>query len=514
MSQPQRTLLESNEIAEFKRIEQQLARAGAHFIHPTRLATIAPEFRVSSPESAAILFGGMNEESRHLLLRRYLRVEVEQSLTRQMSAHPDWPRERALGAAMREAVWSAFAPDGAVAGRDQGTAIRSLQNPVRRLLSDGEGIDAFVVMAAARESKRNEAYYGTVASSLVAQKFAPVSKSETARADGPEHDEALGAALVWSSTASPIALGVESLRSEPVRKRYPSGLTVAEYSQLSPAVRHELAVSVITERYAHQLSELEVFGPRGLESDERRRLAGMLAATEAIAGRAAASRRRAEIDGPDPSAVVLGYNPSIGHPPWSAADIVAVRKASERNRLAFECAADVTSRTPPAPDLAAHFEMGRGRILDQSELAEVRRIARNARTENGLPWPMHPALIASYGQRELGRPVLPGDWLRLKPNDRVRVLSRCLEDLMPGSLSTVERMVSNDDLARYGLSYDWRRERALVVALEVAMTGKGTTGASLAAVLVREAERRASEMETGLTDTPRRQRANEMTLAP
>ena len=104
--------------------------------------------------------------------------------------------------------------------------------------------------------------------------------------------------------------------------------------------------------------------------------------------------------------------------------------------------------------------------------------------------------------------------MRLKPNDRVQVLSRCLEDLMPGSLSTVERLVSNDDLARYGLSYDWRRERALVVALEVAMTGKGTTGASLAAVLVWEAERRASKMETGLTDTPRRQRANEMTLAP
>jgi hypothetical protein len=127
---------------------------------------------------------------------------------------------------------------------------------------------------------------------------------------------------------------------------------------------------------------------------------------------------------------------------------------------------------------------------------------------------MHPALIAAYGQRELGRPVLPGDWLRLKPNDRVRVLSRCLEDLMPGSLSTVERLVSNDDLARYGLSYEWRRVRALVVALEVAMTGKGTTGVSLGAVLVREAERRASEMETGLTDTPRRQRANEMTLVP
>lgn len=372
MSQPQRTLLESNEIAEFKRIEQRLARAGAHFIHPTRLATIAPEFRVSSPESAAILFGGMNEESRHLLLRRYLRVEVEQSLTRQMAAHPDWPRERALGVAMREAVWSAFAPDGAVAGRDQGTAIRTLQNPVRRLLSDGEGIDAFVVNAAARESKRNEAYYGTVASSLVAQKFAPVSKSETARADGPEHDEALGAALVWSSTASPIALGVESLRSEPVRKHYPSGLTVAEYSQLSPAVRHELAVSVITERYAHQLSELEVFGPRGLESDERRRLAGMLAATEAIAGRAAASRRRAEIDGPDPSAVVLGYNPSIGHPLLTSLPYERRQSATDLHSNALPTFLPVRRQRPTLPPTSKWAAAGYSIRASSPRSAELR----------------------------------------------------------------------------------------------------------------------------------------------
>lgn len=514
MKRSGRTPLTASESAELAHVEQRLWRAGAQFLHPTRLATIAPEFAVSSPESAAILFASLTDETRQLLLRRYLRVEVEHAIGRQTASHPDWPRERALGAAMRETVWSAFAPDGAAVGASQSTTIRAMQNPIRRLLSDGEGLDAFVVLAAAGESKRNEAYYGVTASNLVAQTLAPARAAEIARAQGPEHDGALGAALVWSSAASPIALGVESLRSAAVRQHFPDGLTLAEYAQLDPAVRHELAVAVVSERYAHQLAELAAFGPRNLEPDEQQRLAGMLAVTEAVAGREAASRRRAEIDGPDGTATVLAYNPSIGHPPWSATDIVTARKASERNRMALEGAGDVWSRRRLAPDLAAHFELGRGRALDAAELADIRRIARTVQTESGRPWPMHPALIHVYGERELHRPVKASEWTSLKPDERARVLARCLVDLMPGSLATAERLVSRDELTRAGLTYDWRRERAMMMALEVAMTGKGTDGAPLAAVLVREADHRAAGLEVQRADTPRRQRVNEMTMAP